>query len=222
MKQRLIIALLTVLVFGAGFAARTLTETAPGVPPPPAMPGSEFVRAPTPTANGETPAEKRTPGISEKERARLFADIEKVRPQIEAYHKRLDEISAEFDRDFATLLNPDQRAKFDAQQKKNADNRAKREAKEAADTGPLSDQQIEQLRRQPLWNALYSVAVAWRLDRLTHDFKLDADQQAKVRDLLHARREKFLALIDSSPPPSITYSELARRAERLATEPAKK
>ncbi len=218
MKQRLLIALLTIVGFAAGFVARMLTESGPAVPPPPA-PGSEFVRSGSSTVPAGADARPST--FSEKDRAKFLAEIEKVRPQIDAYHKRLDEIAADFDREFVALLTPEQRKIYDAQQKKSAANRAKREAKEAAETAPLTDQQIEQLRRQPLWNALWAIAVTWKLDRFSKDYKLDPDQKARVRELLQARRDKFLALVDSSPPPSITYSELAGRAQKLGVEAKK-
>lgn len=219
MKQRLLIALLTVIGFAAGFGARMLTESGCKVPPPPA-PGTEFVRTNATPAPTDTTGEKK-PVFTEKDREKFVAEIEKVRPQIEAYHKRLDEIYEEFDRDFSTLLTPEQKAIFEAQQKRNAENRAKRAAKEAAETGPLTDTQIEQLRRQPLWNALWAIAVTWRLDRITHDYKLTPDQVAKVHELLERRRQHFLELVDSTPPPSITYSELASRTQKLLTEPKK-
>lgn len=213
MKQRLLIALLTVLVFGAGFAARVWTEGERGLPAPPA-PGSEFVRAPAAPA-GDAKAEPR----HGPDRVRMIADIERLRPQIDAYRNRLDEIEAEFQRDFVIVLNAEQRARYDAQKKKGADDRAKWEARAAADTGLLTDEQIASLQRRPLWNALFSVAITWPFDHLNHDYKLDEAQQARVHELLRARREKFLALVDSTPPPSITLSQLATQAQKLVEPP---
>lgn len=213
MKQRLLIALLTVLVFGAGFAARVWTEGDRGLPPAPA-PGSEFVRAPaTPTADAKTES-RRGP-----DRVKMIADIERLRPQIDAYRNRLDEIEAEFQRDFVTVLNAEQRANYDTRQKKNAEDRAKKEARAAADTGLLTDDQIASLQRRPLWNALYSVAITWPFDHLNHDYKFDEAQQARVRELLRARREKFLALVDATPSPSITLSQLATQVPKLIEPP---
>lgn len=219
MKQRLLIALLTAFGFAAGFGARMLTESGCKVPPPPA-PGTEFARAQTTTAAADTNAEKK-PVFTEKDREKFVAEIEKVRPQIDEYHQRLGDIYGTFDREFAELLRPEQKAIFDAQQKKNAEHRARRAAQEAADTGPLTDTQIEQLRRQPLWNALWIIAVKWRLERISHDYHLDAAQEAKVRDLLAQRRQRFLELVDATEPPSITYSELASRTQKLLSEPKK-
>jgi hypothetical protein len=211
MNQRLLIAFLTALGFAAGFGARMLTESGPAVPPPPA-PGTEFVRSSNPVPAESK--ERRAPTYNEKDREKLVADIQKLRPQIEQYRTRIEEIANEFDRELVPILTPEQRQKFAALQKKDADNRAKRE-KQAAEASTLSDEQIFQLQQRPLWNALWNVAISWRLERLMRDFKFDAQQEAKVRELLARRREKFLALVDSTPPPSITLSQLAPQTEKL-------
>jgi hypothetical protein len=216
MNQRLLIPLLTALGFVAGFIARSVTESGPSVPPPPVAAGTEFVR---PNATADTTA-RRAPTYTEQDRTKLVADIEKIRPQIEAYRKRIDEIGAEFDRDLVPILSAEQREKFSAIQKRFAEHRAKGE-RETANAVTLSDEQIFQLQQRPLWHALWNVAINWRLDRLKGDLGLSAEQQEKVRGLLQQRRDKFLALVDSSPPPSITLSQLAAQASKLATKPAK-
>ena len=48
----------------------------------------------------------------------------------------------------------------------------------------------------------------------------NAEQKEKARGILVQRRDKFLALVDSSPPPSLTLSRLAPLAQRLG-EPKK-
>lgn len=212
MTQRWVIPLLVALAFGAGFAARMWTERERGLPLAP-TPGTEFVRASAPGA-GEAKTEAAAAPVSGLDRAKLIAEMENVRPQIDVYRKRMDEIGKEFDRQFVSLLNAEQRAHWDERQKMHAEKRQKREAEEASGE-PLTDQQIESLRRQPLWNALWSVAINWRLDFLCKEYKLDETQRAEACGLLKTRREKFLALVDSTPPPSISYSELARQAQKL-------
>jgi hypothetical protein len=212
MKQRLLIALLTAIGFAAGFGARMMTESGPTVPPPPA-PGSEFVRPGTGVVAADA-KERRSPSYSEKDRAKLLADIQNYRRQIDEYRNRIDDIAADFEHELVPVLNAEQRAKLETMQKHSAERRAKGE-KAAAETVTLSDEQIFQLQQRPLWNALWNVAINWRLDRLNRDFKLDDAQQAKIRALLQKRREKFLNLVDSTPPPSITLSQLAPQAEKL-------
>jgi hypothetical protein len=217
MSHRLVIPLVALVAFGAGYGARVWSDR--DVMPSPPTPGSEFVR----------PSEKDKQPPPPRDRAKLLAEIEKVRPQSEAYRKRLDEIETEFNRDFVALLNPEQRERYDAQKKKSAENHAKRAARDAADTSMLTDEQIERMRRFPLWNALDAVAITWRFERLHHDYKLDDAQQARLRDHLKARREKFLALVDTTTPPTISFSQLATQTQKLAdpktetkAEPVKK
>jgi hypothetical protein len=157
--------------------------------------------------------------LTEAERERFAAEIEKTRPKIETYRKRVGEIYWGFDHDFGELLDPQQRAKWDAHLKKGADSRAERQARETSQPGPLTDQQIEQLRREPLWNALGLIAVQWRMQKLTEEYHLTPDQQAKTLELLESRRQQFLQLLDSSEPPSLSYSELASRAQKILAKP---
>ena len=215
--QRWTIPLLVALAFSAGFAARMWTERERGLPLAP-TPGTEFVRASQPvgTETQAGVAASPAPGL---DRAKLIHEMDKMRPQIDVYRKRIEEIAKEFDEKFVAILNAEQRAHWEERQKMHAANRQKREAEEASGT-PLSDAQIETLRRQPLWNALWNVAINWRLDFLCKEYKLDEEQRADACGLLKTRRENFLSLVDSTPPPSISYSELARQAQKLG-EPGK-
>jgi hypothetical protein len=227
MKQRLLIVLFTALVFGAGFGAHLWIANDVTVPPPPAAIGSEFAHGPgTPASpSATTDSKNAAPGArSEREepldRAKLMGEIQRYSSQIKTYQTRLDELDAEFDRGLLPLLSGAQRASYSALQKRAADHRAKGEAAIAAETAPLSDEQIFRLQQRPLYGVLGSVAISMRFDQLKRELKLTADQEAKVRELLVARRKDFLALIDATPPPSITLSRLALHAAQLGAKPA--
>ena len=45
--------------------------------------------------------------------AKLLGEIQQLRPQIEAFSGQVQEIEAEFEREFTLLLNPEQREKFE-------------------------------------------------------------------------------------------------------------
>lgn len=216
MKPRVIVALLTVLVFSVGFAAGLWAERHRPLPPPPGALMGEFAgpRAQSSTTGG--------PSRPPANRAQLAADIERLRPQIAAYRARLDDIDAAFDRELAAFLNADQIERYTAAQKRRAERSARGDAKAAADASPLSDEDIERLRQRSLYGLLWMVTPSMKLDALVHDLKIDELQQAKARQLLLARREKYLALIDSTPPPSVMLSRLAPLTQRLVdpTKPA--
>jgi hypothetical protein len=184
------------------------TEPRQIVPPAPAALAKEYARTERGTGDKK--------GDHQLDRAKLLAEIQKLRPQIDAYSTQADEINAEFDREFALLLTPAQREKFVLNQKKKAD----RDAKRMADRSPLSDEEIQRAKDRPLTSIYWNVVVIPHLDWMTKEYTLDPAQQNQVRTLLALRRNKFVALLDSTPHPSIRLSRLAPLIERVAT-PAK-
>ncbi|MEI6052002.1 MAG: hypothetical protein WCQ44_04815 [Opitutaceae bacterium] len=218
MKQRLLITGLTVTVFVAGYSAGLWTERTRPLPPPPAPLMGEFSVKQTPA--GKTPTSP--PARSPINRAQLATEIERLRPQIDGYRQRLEALDGEFDRALLAHLTPEQVATYTAAQKRRAERSAKGAAQSAAKLDPLTDEEIEQLRQRSLYGVLWMIAPTMKLDSLIKDLKITEAQQAKTRELLSERREKFLAIVDSTPPPSIMLSRLAPAAQRLAPPPVKK
>ncbi len=208
MTMRVLVALLTVAVFLAGFAARVLTEPSQPVPPAPAALAKELAAA---NANAD---KKTTPQL---DRAKLVGEIQKLRPQIEAYSAQVGEIESEFEREFIKLLDAPQREKFELNKKKYAE----RDAKKLADRTPLSDRDIQMAQERPLTSIYWMCTVTPRLDMLTKEYTLNDTQQNSVRSLLVLRRTKYVALFDSTPHPSIRLSRLVPLIERVAAAPAK-
>ena len=203
MNQRAFVALLTVGVFAAGYAARVWTEPRQAVPAAPAVLAQEFTRP------ALSAAEKKNQ--RQLDRAKLVAEIQKLRPQIEAYSTQVQEVDAEFDREFVQLLNPSQREKYFGNQKKWAD----RDAKRAAKRELLSDEDIQHEQDRSMTWVYWKVTVTPRLEMLTKDYGLDANQQTATRALLVLRRNKFISLLDSTPHLSIRLSRLAPLIERV-------
>jgi hypothetical protein len=219
MNQRSFIALLTVLMFGAGYAVRMLTdESNLHVPAPPAALVRELASAssPQPQAGKE---------IDRTKLSKNIADIEKYRQQIEAYRAQVDEIYSEFDREFVQILNPAQKEKYLANQAANQKRMAEMEAKHKSSARPLTDDDISRARNQPMTDVYWMVTVTPRLEGLSKDYNLDASQQASLRSLLNIRRNKFISLLDSTPHPSVRLSRLApmiKQIEELAKPAAAK
>jgi hypothetical protein len=211
MTQRLLVALLTVVVFLAGYGARVWTEPRQAVPPAPAALAQEFARPANSTAKKK-----------ETDRAKLVAELEKLRPKIEAYRASVDEIYAEFDREFAKILTEPQRAKFDLNQKKQAEHDAKKRAKYESDRAiPLTEEEIMRARERPMTDVYRMCTVTPKLESLTKEYGLDPKQQADARALITLRRTKFTALLDATEPPSISLSRLGPLLERVNAKPAK-
>lgn len=226
MKQRLPIAILTVLGFAAGFFARVWTERDPAVPPPPVSLLGEFGHATSPSASPATaaahapgnhdPAANRDPSLN---RSKLIADIQHLRPEIDAYRARLDAIDAEYETELVKVLTPEQRAlRTERQQKRTADREHR--PKDLSADKPLTDDEISKLRERPMLSLAYTFLVPMRVEMNRHELKLDDAQAEKVAALLRARRDQIEVLVDSVPPPSIMLSRLAPVVERLS-EPKK-
>ncbi|HTO04205.1 MAG TPA: hypothetical protein VL069_10915 [Opitutus sp.] len=211
MKSRVLIALLTIAVFGAGYFGRVLVERhrCP-VPPPPTLLGE---MSPAKTVSATTSPEH------PHDAAKLAAEIERLRPEIEAFRARMEQIDDETDREVVALLRPDQLPLWEKMLNRRIEYREKEEAGITGDQ-LLTASQIASLRQRPLYKLLAVVIVPQKLDWLASDLNLDDEQKEKAREILLKRREKFLALVDSSPPPSLTLSRLAPMAQRLG-EPKK-
>jgi|MesohylFT_1024984.scaffolds.fasta_scaffold11706_2 hypothetical protein len=208
MTQRVFVSFLTVVVFLAGYGARGLTDRGGPVPPPPAALTQEYARS----ATSPTDAKSK----QNLDRAKLLAEIEKLRPQILAYTAQVAEIDLGFDREFSGLLTPEQREKFLLNKKKMTE----RDVKKKTDTSLLSDEDINRERDRPLTDIYRQVTVTPPLEWMTKEYGLDDVQQAKARALLALRRNQFMSLLDSTAHPTIRLSRLAPLVQRVAA-PAK-
>ena len=202
MTQRVFVGLLTVAVFLAGYFTRAVTAHVDPVPPPPAALAREL--APK-TSKGDSKSRH------EVDRSKVVEDIQKLRSQIDAYMAQVQDIEGEFDREFNAVLNPKQREKRAAYLK----TRAEKEAKRVADREPLPDEAIARERERPLTDIYWNVTVAPRLDRLIKEYELTDEQQTKTRTLLAARRNKYMALYEATPHPSLRLTRLAPMIERV-------
>ncbi|HMD60114.1 MAG TPA: hypothetical protein VKG78_01710 [Opitutaceae bacterium] len=208
MRDRVLAALLTALVFAIGFGAGMWAELHRPLPPPPGAFFGEFGARRGGAMRAQQPVN----------RAQLLEQIGAIRPQMDAFRTRVSEIYAEFDRDLAPVLTPEQQAVYE---KRFRSQRGSLGPMGLPDSDkPLSDEQIEQLLQRPFRTLAFFVVLPMTLDRMSTELKLDGAQRGKVNDLLHVRREKFIELVDSSPPLSLMLSRLAPIAQRLG-EPGK-
>lgn len=203
MTQRVFVALLTVAVFLAGYGARGFADRDRPVPPPPVTLTQEYARPATSADDAKTK--------QKLDRAKLLAEIDKLRPQIVSYTAQVAEIEAGFDREFSALLTPEQREKFLAGRKRMAE----RAEKKKTDPALLSDDDINRERDRPLTDIYRQVTVTPPLEWMTKEYKLDATQQTKTRALLALRRSQFIALLDSTAHPTIRLSRLAPLVQRV-------
>jgi len=190
MRQFLAIGVLSILVFAAGYGVRIWVDDHSPLPVPP----KPF------------------------NRAELAAQIERYRAQMDIYRTRIAEIDAEFEHNLVGVFTPEQNAHHAARLQRAAARAA--HPVEPDDSQVLTDAEITGLLQLPLRGVFNKIALQLKVDDLNKELKLDAAQQDKVRELLRHRREEFLALVDSVPPPSLLYMSLAPAAQRLGAPKA--
>ncbi len=199
MKQ-LALVVGTAVVFAAGALTGRWYESNRPLPPPPALFMGEF------GGHHYGPGRTPSPPVS---RADIIAEVERVRPQFEAFQKRMDEIEDQFEHSLNEILTPDQRELNAARIKKRAQFRS----------GTDNEENLMRLARLPNMALFRIVTLQLGYDSLNRDLKFDASQHDRVFELLRVRRDHFLAFIDSTPPPSLRLIPLAPYAQRLAPPP---
>lgn len=210
MRSFFLVAVIALLGFIAGGAAGILYERRQPLPAPPFPPMSEFRGG----GGWGGPGGPGGPGFRHPiNRRELIATIENLRPQLEAFQRRMKEIDAEFDRNLDTILNPEQRTKH-------AEDMKRHHGPRPNDSRPISDDAISWIfREQTNRTVLWQVVIPFSLDQLTKQYALDDGQREIVRALLLERRREFLELVDSSPPPTVALSRLAQMVQRLKLPP---
>lgn len=103
MRDRVLAALLTLAVFGAGFGSGVWAERHRPIPRPPGAFMGEF-------GAKQGGAARVAPPIN---RAQLLEQIDRLRPEMDSFRQRVMDIYAQFDRDMDTVLTPEQRADYE-------------------------------------------------------------------------------------------------------------
>lgn len=210
MRSRVLIALLTIAVFGAGYFGGTWIERSRcPVPAAPALLG-EMTMQKEPLTTAKSKPVENPPNV-----AKLVTQLEKLRPEMENFRARMEQMDAQLDRELLAILRPEQLPLWEKLLKRRVEYREREEAGIAGRDDLLTSEQIASLQQRPLYKLLAVVVVPQRLDWLVNDLKLDEAQREQARIALHARRDKFLALVDASPPPSLMLSRLAPLAQRI-------
>lgn len=133
--------------------------------------------------------------MSEEKIAQIKAEMEKIRPEVEAFQTKLKAIETDFRTKLEAMLTPEQRKLLAALPEPGP----KRFGPHPGRPGPFEG---------PLEGLAIFTIVKPALDHLSDELKLTAPQQVTLKALLLERREKFLDLVDSTPPPSLKLGRL--------------
>jgi hypothetical protein len=199
MRGNVLVVLATVTLFVAGLFVGVWTQRNRPVPPPPLGPMGEFGQAHHPNF-AAAPATRRAPWFvgpgSSGHRPVSPQEIRKqmaiLMPQIADFQQKVDAIEQQFRTSFDAILTPEQRQKLDTITKRLA-----------SFPDPLPG-------CAPGMGPIFVSMVIYRptLDHLSEDLTLDEKQQHQLMDLLTARRNNLLALVDATPPPSFKFPDM--------------
>jgi len=196
MRGNVLVVLATVALFVAGLFVGVWTERSRPVPPPPVGPMGEFQHP-----AGSMPAPARQPWfvsangpggrqpISPQELRRA---LQGIIPQITDFQQKVDAIEQQFRTAFNAILTPEQKQKLNAITKRLA-----------SFPDPLPG-------CAPGMGPIFVSMVIYRptYEHLSEDLALDDQQQHQLMDLLIQRRNKLLALVDATPPPSFKLPDV--------------
>jgi hypothetical protein len=241
MRTPLALALFTAAGFGVGLGAGYWMASTCKPMPPPASMFSEFRDI---TRAGPSLASSRPEFWRE-----INAELEKLRPELDAFRKKLDAIDGEFGAEFEAILKPEQRQKLADMQRRREPGRetakgkepGKETAKEAekepaksakpavasATEAAKSNSSASRGERPP--RAFFesdglvalTVFVPLTIERYTQQLGLDAAQQVRLRELLVVRRARCLELADATPPPSMQLLRISESIRKAEAEQKK-
>ena len=126
----------------------------------------------------------------------MKAAIKKIEPQIKAFEEKLGAIETDFRAQFTAILTPEQKKRFE-------------EKAPPPFNAPPGGSAFPDRMMGPLGGMAFFTIITPGLEHMSKDLSLTPDQQAKLKALLIGRRQKFLELVDTTPPPSLQLGHMA-------------
>lgn len=200
MKKVLLTIFATSCIFAAGvFAGMWIQRTQPLPAPPIGFLGEIH----------DVPLSSNAAPNSSDAMPRLAADLEKLKPDIVAFKNKLEPIKSEFREQLNAVLSEEQREKLKLLNER------------VASAAVESNGSTARRPSDGMDALLPIVIVPTTLERLCAELHLDEGQKTAVQALLLKRRDSFLRLVDTTPPPSLQLRRIAPLIPQIA-QPASK
>ncbi|HKD65911.1 MAG TPA: hypothetical protein VKB84_03655 [Candidatus Binataceae bacterium] len=206
MNERLQVVAITVVVFLLGLGTGIWTQRMRPMPPPPIALMGEF-RAPGRMGFGPPPPPAwmaaflhgPPPGPEE-----MRTRIEALEPQIAEFRRSVEVIESGFRKQLNAELTPQQQRKLD----------------NVETTMPPPPPPLPGCAGEA--GNLFVPMVIYRpaLDRLTELLRLNSQQHEQLKSLLIDRRERLLALVDQTPPPSFKLGRMLEESAAASPLPS--
>lgn len=191
MSKILPFILTTLIGFAVGICAGIWIKRTPTIPPPPAAVLDELKDAPIGSGN---PA----PAYD----ARREEAFRQIRAEMDEFKTKCDAIKSSLRAQMEPILTPEQRERMKRWRER-----------PSTPAPPPGKQPSPPPGRRNFWEGFDSVMtivmVPFSLERFTESLDLTAEQKTAVHKLLLERREKFMELVDATPPPSFKLLKLA-------------
>lgn len=179
MKENIHIVIITLVLFLAGMLTGIWTQKTKATPPPPLPFMGEFAKGPHGSMSPKMPEEV----------SNMKGQGEKQQSAIEGFEQKLTAIMTDARSKIETVLTPEQKTKFAEFQKDH----------ELPRFGGMPFRGFP----EPHFAGLFIYKP--QIERLATELKLDDGQRARVDEILKARRQAIIDLLDSNPPPSATF-----------------
>jgi hypothetical protein len=214
MNRGFIIAYVTVIGFAVGVFAGAWMQRHQPMPAPPGEVLGELRDMPLGSSAQRTIT---PPAVVRPPRPEVLAQLTAAS---EAFKKRLEPIKAEFRSQLEAMLSPKQLELLKALSEKPAPMpTAASPATPAQPPGEGKNKTPEPRPPAPrpsrydgFDSVITIVVIPFTHARFTEELGLDEAQQEALQTLLLQRRAKFLALVDSLPPPSVNLGKVAPTA----------
>jgi hypothetical protein len=174
--------LTTLIGFAVGIGAGIWTKHITCIPPPPGAMLDELKDVPIGSGN---PAPAPAPDAQREEAYR------QIRAEMDDFRQKVGEIKRSLRSQVEPILTPDQRTRMGRWRERPSAPPGSRTFWEGFDS------------------AMVIMMVSFSLERMNDSLDLTPAQKDAVHKLLLERREKFLELVDTTPPPSFKIPKLA-------------
>lgn len=197
MNKILPFILTTAIGFAVGILAGIWIKQHPCIPPPPAAVLDELKNAPMGSGN---PAPQTAVNNPNYEQA-----LQQIKEEMDDFRKKVDTIKSSVRSQMDPILTPEQLERVRKWRERPAPPRR------PSDPPPAPGSRGRSARSfyENLDSAMTIIMVPFSLERLDDSLKFSPEQKEAVRKLLIERREKFLELVDETPPPSFKLLKLA-------------
>jgi hypothetical protein len=224
MKERLQIVVTTVVVFLLGLGVGVWTQRRGPMPPPPIRPMGEFFvhrgfgpPIPPPWIIGFGSGPSISPG-------QMRVRIEALHPQIEAFRGDVEAIEEGFRKQLDAILAPQQRrklAEFEASARPLPTNLPVAAEDVAGEMpAPIPPPPLPGCAGEA--TNLFVPMIIYRpsLERVTAVLHLNPQQRDQLKTLMIDRRDRLLALVDKTPPPSFKLGAIFTESTSISASPA--